>query len=806
MSGKVKSRQNADTSIGNSLQAIHDAIDNGYVYAGIATPTGTPVSGKVFYLAVTAGTYTNFGGLVVPQGINILKYDGSAWSLEQVVGIDNEPTPNSDNLVKSGGVEGKFSELSMHIGYFLPNGSFSKNGGFDFTDLIEIPSNIDVRITHAAALGTTLAPIALYKADGTFLRIEKVSEESYVNRVVTITSQEFASYVSLGAKYFIVQHSKNYDPLLFTIIDAPYTPINIKKANFNGINILSFINANTNTINAAVADISRLKEVVAVEMHDGYFRPDGELNRNASFNYTDFIEIESNGLTINHVAILGATGAAIALYDSNGKFIKVEKTSEQTPQDTEITITANEFNGYKTNDGAAYFIVQHMANKQPLQFSRTVKTVNFTFFEHLQSNPIAKPIYVSTAGNDLNSGSKSYPVKTLQEALKRSDYIIILNGNYIIANPSSITAYFRKVKISSPNSEKAILKFGKELTVTYNSTTGFYETENVAFDTDLVNFVLYNDGTPDEDTRIADADRHPSQRGRQFRCMSTAYFQVADAQHLSNKKFYYDGSKFIIQSTVSLTKIWMPPTTWLNFADCDVEFNNVDILYADIWLQRCFFKMTDCSVMYGCSTRIGGITYYCSSINLTRCEVARKYQCDRPITDKTGDGICGTWTGTTLINERNLAATLIDCWCHDNQDDGFSDHGPGVNTIIGGLYEYNVKAGVVPAAGIKSTCIGVTCRKQQWGFAHVNALTTLANKVFQGSELVDCLATDNESNYYLSPDSIVCVYRNCQSENAEDYGYQVSEGSVLHLYDCVSSNDTNVKTGNIITHNGSVVS
>jgi hypothetical protein len=69
--------------------AINTKLGEGYVYAGIATAAtnpGTP-TGKVFYLAITAGTYTNFGGLTVTQGINILKYNGTAWSQEQVMSM-----------------------------------------------------------------------------------------------------------------------------------------------------------------------------------------------------------------------------------------------------------------------------------------------------------------------------------------------------------------------------------------------------------------------------------------------------------------------------------------------------------------------------------------------------------------------------------------------------------------------------------------------------------------------------------------------------------------------------------------------
>ena len=106
LNAEIANRGNADTELGGritTLQGVVNGIkanvENGYVYAGIATPSTTPVSGKVFYLAVTAGTYTNFSATVVPQGINILKYNGSAWSLDSFLGLDDAPTQGSYNLV-----------------------------------------------------------------------------------------------------------------------------------------------------------------------------------------------------------------------------------------------------------------------------------------------------------------------------------------------------------------------------------------------------------------------------------------------------------------------------------------------------------------------------------------------------------------------------------------------------------------------------------------------------------------------------------------------------------------------------------
>lgn len=82
-------KQNGNQEItGNILNSVLNAMVNtlglGYQFMGVATPSlspGTP-DGKVFYFASSAGTYSNFGGLVVSEGeVAVLKYDTS-WSKE----------------------------------------------------------------------------------------------------------------------------------------------------------------------------------------------------------------------------------------------------------------------------------------------------------------------------------------------------------------------------------------------------------------------------------------------------------------------------------------------------------------------------------------------------------------------------------------------------------------------------------------------------------------------------------------------------------------------------------------------------
>lgn len=92
INGYVK--QNGSNLItGQGLQTILDnmvaSLGANYQYAGVATPAtdpGTPDQ-NVFYIAATAGTYTNFGGIVLAEGeVAVLKGSGSSWTKE-VTGI-----------------------------------------------------------------------------------------------------------------------------------------------------------------------------------------------------------------------------------------------------------------------------------------------------------------------------------------------------------------------------------------------------------------------------------------------------------------------------------------------------------------------------------------------------------------------------------------------------------------------------------------------------------------------------------------------------------------------------------------------
>lgn len=100
------------TVLNETLTAMVNSLGANYQFAGVATPStnpGTPDQ-NVFYIAGQAGTYTNFNTIVLPDGVSILKWNGS-WSSETILGVDDEPTDGSHNLAESGGIKNVLNKV-----------------------------------------------------------------------------------------------------------------------------------------------------------------------------------------------------------------------------------------------------------------------------------------------------------------------------------------------------------------------------------------------------------------------------------------------------------------------------------------------------------------------------------------------------------------------------------------------------------------------------------------------------------------------------------------------------------------------
>lgn len=153
-------RENGNKEItGNLLQqqllAMVNSLGAGYQYAGIATPAtnpGTPDQ-NVFYIASTAGTYANFGGLVLADGeIAILKYNGT-WSKDSTGGASLETVNQLDQKV--GDVTKTVSFDSSNFANIIYDGSgfIAATGNYNAI-VIFCPAGRHIQITAETGVQT----------------------------------------------------------------------------------------------------------------------------------------------------------------------------------------------------------------------------------------------------------------------------------------------------------------------------------------------------------------------------------------------------------------------------------------------------------------------------------------------------------------------------------------------------------------------------------------------------------------------------------------------------------------------------
>ena len=77
----------------NTLNNIVSTVGENATFVGVATPSTNPgvPDGPVFYFATQAGTYTNFGGVTVPNGLTVLymNEENNNWNAENVYDMND---------------------------------------------------------------------------------------------------------------------------------------------------------------------------------------------------------------------------------------------------------------------------------------------------------------------------------------------------------------------------------------------------------------------------------------------------------------------------------------------------------------------------------------------------------------------------------------------------------------------------------------------------------------------------------------------------------------------------------------------
>lgn len=426
----------------------------------------------------------------------------------------------------------------------------------------------------------------------------------------------------------------------------------------------------------------------------------------------------------------------------------------------------------------------------------------------IAGNP--KVIFVATDGNDTNDGSYNLPVATVNQALKLGANIVAMKaGTYVqrvdrmlIKSDLLITkiSSVDKVVFFAPGAvvtNSATLVSGKVYSASYSGTIA----ANQGW--------LFQDGIPDAATLIT-ADRHPSQKRRTYRCNDTLIVRctstsVADA---ISEIEAYDGYKWFYDATNTTMYFSCPSPSTLDanpicigngqFFSSNpsygqkIDISGIDIKYMSLNMYGTRDSMvSDCTV----SNVFGNSCFDCRTSNglmFVRCEA-----CRCKATDTTGDGFSSNVPdGATVADDViNYAATMIDCWSHDNNDDGISFHACSQFTVIGGLYEHNINGGgVTPAAGCVCDCYNVYARNNGVaGFEY----TISSNDSLPGSILcIGCVSENDGKGYRVESPGNKGVFVNCKAIGGA-VGFSAGTDASIECTDCGVLDCTTAKEGTV---------
>lgn len=455
--------------------------------------------------------------------------------------------------------------------------------------------------------------------------------------------------------------------------------------------------------------------------------------------------------------------------------------------------------------------------------SKTTATSVNVLFETPTTGGMGLPdvVYVDAVnGDDTNPGTtESAALATFAAAFSKTgvDTTIILIGDTT-----------ERLNIKTKSNQRSVRLIGKRGLVNriicgtkidsgtlVAGTTNVYQTPLSSFST-ADRFQLFQHEVFDESTLIPDNERHPLQRGKTYRCDSTKITRVTSLDAVKTSEgytFFYDTDAQMLYvkikegTTLAANPVYIPGGSGIFGNDGSVAFEmvNIECWYGSIFLRSCHGgRAIDCAAKYAFG---GGAWSWDAAIGveLIRCEAARAFS-----GSITGDGFNAHSTTTDPALAKHTVATMIDCWSHDNNDDGYSDHERCETTIIGGLFEYNVKGGITPSYGSHDTIYNAYCRKQaDNGIALVGSAK--ATEGGRGSQIfaVGCICENNKINYYVSGDKSGTdenfgKFVNCISLNA-NYGYLCQTNARIELNNCTHSGGSVAKRGNVIVNNAALV-
>lgn len=415
--------------------------------------------------------------------------------------------------------------------------------------------------------------------------------------------------------------------------------------------------------------------------------------------------------------------------------------------------------------------------------------------------------FVSPDGLDTNPGTLQSPFATVNRALQSGASTVYLREGAYLQNIDLSLSVFKELTIASyDGTGRAVLVAPDSLiSATEAKVDGYSKVYSAPCSETFssANLWIFQDGVPDERTLISDAERHPLQRGQAYRCLDTMLERctattfeeaLAEIEAAEDFKWFADEGVLYFSRPNSITESnplrgsFGTPLFANGTRAMTLHLVGIESKYQGINVSRTNGStLTDCKASNTCH---GGAFEYdqCLGVTFTRCEAARCFY------GSNGDGFNAHSFNTGDPLAKQTTASLVDCWSHDNNDDGYSDHERSETTIIGGLFEYNGKAGVTPSYGSHCTCYDVTSRRNYAGFYCCGEVAEAEGGVHTQMTCHGCIAENNTRGGAMAGFRVDGAGNGMQLTNCRAIGngtgYIIGNGDCrAKLVDCTALNN-----------------
>lgn len=420
-------------------------------------------------------------------------------------------------------------------------------------------------------------------------------------------------------------------------------------------------------------------------------------------------------------------------------------------------------------------------------------------------------VYVSPSGSDSNTGTGNSPLKTINKALEKGAKTVLLTGGTYLQTIDLSKSKYASLKMKPLNGSNTVVFKDADCIIgeSANSVSGYTNVKSITTQKTLAssNKWIWQEGVNDSKSLISDAWRHPLQRGQEYRrtdtrimrssltTLSDALTDIETSASNSTYKWYYDSGVLYFASPSEVTaehpiccsngnRLFnnTPNGFTLNVTGVSSKYLIFDVSNTENT------TLTDCKSenVYGA----GAFIYNnCISVKFIKCEA------NSCVTGENGDGFNGHANISNSPFTKQCTALFVDCWAHDNNDDGYSDHERAETTIIGGLFESNNKGGVAPSYGSHLTCYNVIARGNYSGFLCTGTAEQAEGGKYTQMLCYNCLSYQNErggrkSGFCVDGENNKMTLIGCKSIH-NTYGYTAyASSNTAELIDCCASENT----------------